>query len=54
MDYVQCFVMSCIVVVKSHFFADLYDWFTLIIQGYFTGTGAVLSQCQWSNLDEYG
>ena len=30
--------------------------FTHILQGYFTGTGAIiwLPQCQWSNPEEYG
>ena len=31
------------------------DLFTYILQGYFTGTGAIirLPQCQWSNLEKY-
>ena len=30
------------IMVKSHFFEDSYDWFTLILQGGFTGTGAAI------------
>ena len=32
------------------------SWFINILQGYFTGTGAIirLPHCQWSNPEEYG
>ena len=35
---------------------DSCDLFTHIVQGYSTGTGAILwlPQCQWSNLEQYG
>ena len=42
---------SCFVV---YFYGWLPVYFTHIHQDYFTGTGAILLQCQWNNPEEYG
>ena len=55
MKYVHGFVVLCFVAVISSGLVDSYDIFIHILQGYFTGTGAIaLPQCQWSNPEEYG
>ena len=55
-------ISSCLNIFYAiifYFFLLWYIWcdlFTHVIQGYFTGTGAIigLSQCQWSNPEGYG
>ena len=49
-------VIFLFVSVIFYFIGDICDVFTCILQGYFTGTGAIiwLPQCQWSKLEEYG
>ena len=49
-NYVTWFMMCCFC------FVSVLSDFTHILQGYFTGTGAIkwLPQCQWSNPEEYG
>ena len=47
---------SCVVITLYPFVLDSHNLFTHILQGYFTGTGAIiwLPQCQWSNPEGYG
>ena len=53
--YVRGFVMVCFVLVTSSVLVDWCDLFTHILQGYFTGTGAIieLPQCQSSKIEGY-
>ena len=57
MIYAHCFAMLCFVMVML-LVLSRYTWFEFahILQGCFTGTGAILwlPQCQWSNPEEYG
>ena len=56
MKYIHGLVVFCFVVVIWPAISD--SWYELsnILQGCFTGTGAIiwLSQCQWSNTEGYG
>ena len=52
-------VLLCFVLLWLYhelWWVDLCGLFTHILQGYFTGTGAIiwLPQCQWSNPEGYG
>ena len=51
-----CFFLLCWVVVIVSALDGFLWFFTHILQGYFTGTGAIiwLPQCQWSNPEWYG
>ena len=51
----MAFVVLCLLWLYYGFLVDSYHPFSHILQGYFTGTGAImLPQCQWSNPEGYG
>ena len=59
--FVLCFVLLWLIFfyfffVANHcpLFVELWDIFTQILQGYFPGIGAIMSQCQGSNPEGYG
>ena len=55
-NLMPCFAVLCSVVFMLWSLVDSSALFTLVLQGYFTGTGAIvwLPQCRWSNPEGQG